>query len=115
MDKQPVIVLLGESLLMDGVAVSLKERPPLGVVRMDASGADVGERLRALSPKVIVFELDCARSASLIKLLKESPGAMLLGLDLDCSQAIVLNSSRHLTPTMKAFCQLIQSQAGCEV
>ncbi len=114
MDRQPVVVLLGKSLFLDGVAMGLGGRPSLGVVQMDTAGPDVGERLKSLEPGLIVFELDGARTAALFPLLKAHPGIPLLGLDLDSCQVIVLSSSRHLAANMQALCQLVSSQLGCD-
>ena len=112
MKKRPLVVLLGDSLLMDGVAVGLGGRRILGVVRMNTSVADIGERLRSLNPDVIVFELDTPRSPAILALLREQPGTLLLGLDQTCSQVIVLNSQQHTTRTMKELCQLVQTEVG---
>ena len=95
---------------MEGVATSLENGQRLGVVRMDASLADVDERLKSLNPELVIFELDSPRSPTILSLLRERPGTLLLGLDLDCSQVIVLNSSLHLTRNMKELGQLVQTE-----
>lgn len=115
MDERPVVVLLGDSLLMDGVAMSLGDGWRLGVVQMDTSGTDIGERIKSLNPELIVFELDGPRSPTLSTLLTEQPGTMLLGLDLDSSQVIVLNGSRHPARNMKELGQLVQLQMSAKV
>ena len=112
MGERPLIVLLGDSLLMEGVAMSLSGRRRMSVMRMDACLTDVGDRLRSLDPELIVFELNSPRAPSLLSLLREQPGTPLMGLDLDCSQVIVLNSSRHLTRTMRELGHLVQIKTG---
>jgi hypothetical protein len=114
MDERPLIVLLGDSLLMDGVAMSLGDGWRVGVVQMDASIAEMGERLRSLKPELILFELDSPGTPAVFSLLREEPGTLLLGLDRDCSQVIVLNSSRHPTRSMQELGQLVQVQARCK-
>ena len=110
MKKRPLVVLLGDSLLMDGVAVGLGAREVLGVVRMDTTAAENGESLKSLNPDLIVFELDTPWSPAILSLLREQPGTQLLGLDLTCSQVIVLNSHQHPTRNMKELCQLVQTE-----
>ena len=111
METRSLVVLLGDSVLMDGVAVGLEDRQ-FGVVRLDATDDDIGGRLTALTPDLIVFELDSPRSPSILSLLREQPDTLLLGLDLTCSQVIVLNSHRYITRTMKELCQLVQTEVG---
>jgi hypothetical protein len=113
MDERPLIVLLGDSLLMDGVAMSLADGRRLGVVQMDASITDIGERLRSLKPELILFELDSPGTPAVFSLLREEPDTLLLGLDRDSSHVIVLNGSRHPTRSMQELGQLVQLQVGC--
>ena len=112
MEKRPLVVLLGDSLLMDGVAVSLAGRKSWGMVRLDIDVLDIGECLESLNPDLIVFELDSPWSPPILSLITEQPGILLIGLDLSRSRAIVLNSHHHLTQTMNDLCQLVQAQAN---
>ena len=70
MERQPLIALLGDSVLMDGVAVGLGNRQTLGVVRVELAGNDIEESLGSLRPDLVVFELDSLLSASVLSLLK---------------------------------------------
>jgi len=45
MKKRPLVVLLGDSLLIDTVEATLGDNQDLGVVRMHTTVTDVGERL----------------------------------------------------------------------
>jgi hypothetical protein len=112
MTERPLVVLLGDSLLMDGVEAGLGSKQALGILRMDTTITDIGERLKSLRPELIVFELDTPRSPAVLSLLREQPGTLLLGLDLACSQVIVLNSDQHPTRTMKELCQLAQTEVS---
>jgi hypothetical protein len=103
-------VLLGDSLLVDSVAVGLGAREALDVVRMDAIAADTGEGLKTLKPDLIIFELDTPWSPAIFSVLREQPGTQLLGLDLTCSQVLVLNSHPHPTRNMEELCQLVQTE-----
>ena len=100
MEKRPLVVLLGKSLLLDGVAVSLMDQQRLTMVRMESGTNVIQEQLGSLEPELIVFELDSPDAQSIISLLKDQPGILLIGLDLNCSRAIVLNSCQHLTQSM---------------
>lgn len=112
MKKRPLVVLLGDSLLVDSVAAGLGAREALDVIRMDAIAAETGEGLSSLKPDLIIFELDTPWSPAILSILRERPGTQLLGLDLTCSQVIMLNSHQYPTRNMKELCQLVQTQVG---
>ncbi len=114
MEKQPLIALLGDSVLMDGVAVSLGDRQTLGIVRLDLSKNDIHESLRTLRPDLIVFELDSPLSQSILSLLREQTGIPLLGLDLTCNRVVVLNSRHHVPQSMSDLCQVVQDEVHWE-
>jgi hypothetical protein len=116
MEKRPLVVLLGGSLLMDGVAVSLAAPQLWKVIRLDIDALDIGECIgecmESLDPDLIVFELDSPWSSSILSLIKDQPDVLLIGLDLSRSRAIVLDSHQHLTQTMDDLCQVVQSEAN---
>jgi len=58
MEKRRIVVLFGDSLLMDSVEVGLGVNQALGMVRIDPAVTDVGKRLESLSPDLIIFDFD---------------------------------------------------------
>jgi len=111
METRPLVVLL-DSILMDGIAVSLAGNQWLEITCLDAHASDVRQRLHTLKPDLIIFELDTPRLPCILSLLWEQPGILLMGLDLAGSRAIVLNSHQHLTPTLNELCRVVQAEAG---
>jgi len=112
METRPLVVLLGDSLLMDGIAISLAGNQLLEMTRLDAHAIDVRECLHTLKPDLVIFELDTPRLPCILSLLWEQPSILLIGLDLACSRAIVLNSHQHLAPTLNELCRVVQAEAG---
>lgn len=112
MENRPLVVLLGNSLLMDGVAVSLTGEQMPNLVRVEAEFEDLRQRLNSIKPDLIVFELDNPEAQSIISLLKARPELLLIGLDPDCCQAIVLNSSQHQTQSMNDLQNVVQTVAN---
>jgi hypothetical protein len=112
MPQRPLVVLLGDSLLLDGIAVNLAGREMPGTIRMNSDVTDFREYLKTLQPDMIIFELGAPQSTAILSLLSEQPGIQLLGLDLAFSRVIALNSRQHLAPTMNEFCQMVQDRAG---
>jgi hypothetical protein len=111
METRPLVVLL-DSVLMDGIALSLAGNQLLKITCLDAHATNVRERLHSLKPELVIFELDTLRIPCILSLLWEQPGILLIGLDLARSRAIVLNSHQHLTPTLNELCRVVQAEAG---
>lgn len=111
METRPQVVVL-DSILMDGIAASFAGHRQLEITCLDAHAFDVRQRLQTLKPDLVIFELDTSSVPSILSLLWEQPGILLLGLDLACSRAIVLNSHQHLTPTLDEFCRVVQAEAS---
>jgi hypothetical protein len=112
MPQRPLVVLFGDSLLLDGIAVNLADENMPGAIRMNSDVTDIRECLKTLQPALIIFELGAPHSSALLSLLSEQPGIQLMGLDLACSRLIVLNSQQYPTPTMNEVCQMVQARAG---
>ena len=112
MEKRPLILILGDSLLMEGIAVSLAGCPQLSLIGIDYSEFDVWQKIDSLNPDAILFELEIPQSPLILWLLKERPGILLLGLDLSRSRVIVLNSRQHCSKTMHDLCQIVEAETG---
>jgi hypothetical protein len=111
MEKRPLVVLLGDSVLIEGVAASLGDREAPEVIHVDTPSADIHERLESLEPDLVVFELDSPYASPILSLLKEHPGLTLVGLDLTCSRAIVLNSQPFFAPSLDELVHMIELKA----
>ena len=109
MAKEPLIVLLGHSVLIDSVAVGLERQLNLHIFRIDDPGEDIEEHLRSMTPGLVIFELEDTGSSSLLNLLKDQTRISLLGLDRHCSQAIVLNIYPKATRTMNELVCIVQT------
>jgi len=111
METRLLVVLL-DSVLTDGIAVSLAGNQLLEITCLDAHAIDVRQRLFTLKPDLLIFELVTPRLPCILSLLWELPGILLIGLDLDCSRAIVLNSHQHLVPSLNELYRVVNAEAG---
>jgi len=93
------VALYGNSLVVSSIGASLQGRADLQVSSVDATMPDALERLRALQPDVVIFDLAAARPEFAITLWKAQPRLLLIGVDLLTHQALMLSSqpSRLLT------------------
>lgn len=115
MDDRRIIVLFGDSLLMDTVEASLGENPELGIMRIHSNMPDIGERLRSIQPHLIIFDWDAPHCQFVLPFLREQSGTLLLGLDVTCSKAIMLCSQEHTILTADELTELIQAQTANEI
>jgi len=107
MEEQRTVVLYGNSLLLAGVEASLKGRDGLKVMRVDASLFDAEQRLRALHPDVVVFDLVAPRPKGMVALLRLNPSLSFIGLDLDSKTAVVLSGRSRPATTASELVEVI--------
>jgi chemotaxis response regulator CheB len=112
MEKRPLVLILGDSLLMEGIAASLTGCPQLSLICIDYSEFEIWQKADSLNPDVILFEMETPHSPFILSLLEERPGILLLGLDLSSSRVIVLNSRQHYSETMHDLWQIVEAEIG---
>ena len=110
MENQPQVVLLGDSVLMDGVADGLAERNFSNVIRINTIAGNVRELILSLEPDLVVYEHSIPKTNPILSVLSEQPGTMLLAIDLNTSRVIVLNSQPHPTRSMQELCEIIKGE-----
>jgi DNA-binding NarL/FixJ family response regulator len=110
MDDRQLIVLFGDSLLMDGVEASLADKQELDVIRVDATITNVGQHLKSIAPDLVIFDLDIPFSAQIVPLLQEQPGIPFIGLDAQCSEVIALSSQQYTALSANDLVKVIQIQ-----
>ena len=110
MSNQPQVVLLGDSVLMDSVASSLVDRQFPGVIRIINNFGEIGELVNSLKPDLIIYEHQAESDNPVHALLSQQPAALLLAIDLSCSQVIVLDCQLRPTKSMQELCDLIKEE-----
>jgi DNA-binding NarL/FixJ family response regulator len=111
-NKQRLVVLFGDSLLMDTVEAGLEDSQDLGVMRIHTTVADVEERLKSLAPDLVILDLNTPHLAFIVPFLRDRPGIPLLGLDVTCSKVVALSSQQYLAFTADDLAELIRTQAA---
>ena len=115
MDDRRLVVLFGDSLLMDTIEASLSENESLGVMRIHTTVPDVGERLKKLQPHLVIFDWDAPHCQFALPFLREQAGIPLLGLDVTSSKAIMLCSQEHTVLTAEELGNLIQAKTSTDI
>ena len=114
MENRRIVVLVGDSLLMDTVEASLGEDQEFGVMRMYTTVTDIAERLQSLCPDAVIFDWDAPHVDFVLAMLKQRPGVPLLGLDVTCSQVTVLCSEQHLTLTVNDLARVVRRHCAVQ-
>jgi hypothetical protein len=112
MGKQRLVALYGDNLLMDTVEASLAGKEGLGVIRIHTTVNGVVERLKALGPDLVIFDMNDPNSWFVFALLRERPGTPLLCLDITQSKVIALNCWQFTALTADDLAEVIQLQTA---
>jgi hypothetical protein len=104
------VVLYGSSLFIVGLEASLVAVPGLDIQRVEAQRDDSLDRLRAAAPEVIIVEQGGAPADQAFTLLKEFPGVVLIGLDLESDQLLVLSVHQQASQAVADLVQVIHKQ-----
>jgi hypothetical protein len=112
MGNQRLVVLFGDSLLMDGVEASLAVMPELGVMRIHTTVQDVRECLMSLRPDLVIFDWETSQAQLLVSVLRDQPGVTLLGLDVTSRKVVVVSSHQFTPLTADDLAQVIQKQTS---
>jgi DNA-binding NarL/FixJ family response regulator len=110
MENNRLVVLFGDSLLMDGVEASLRASESLSVMRILDMGVDLSEHLHSLQPDVVLFDWDTPQAQLIVSVLRDQPGVTLLGLDVHSRKVIIVSSHQYTPLSASELVQVIQSQ-----
>lgn len=97
MSEYQLVVLLGDSLLMDTIEASLRKERTLSVVRIQSDVKNWQACIEVLCPDLVIFDWGTPRAQIALSLLRDQPGMPLIGIDITTNNVTVLNS-RQCTP-----------------
>jgi DNA-binding NarL/FixJ family response regulator len=106
----PVLALYGESLLIEGLEASLKDREGVEIVHLDTSRPTAVQVLDKLSPDVIVFDVNPGQLSCVFTFLRTHTDVVLIGLDIDRDLALFLSGEWRRLPTVADLMQVIEAQ-----
>lgn len=104
------VVLFGNSLVMSSIGASLRDRGDLQLVTLDARAPDAAQRLQALGPDVVLFDLATAEPDFAVTLLKQHTRLLLIGVDLTTAKMLVLSGHESSMLTTEDLMNVIQKQ-----
>lgn len=103
-----VVLIIGNTVLMDGVEACLRELQLDNLVHWNAVSAEFEKDLKECHPRLIIFERDASSAGILLNLLKANPGTHLLGVDYTCNHVLIMNSFQIQTRSMRDLQRIVQ-------
>ncbi len=86
------VVLYGTTLVVSTIGASLQASADLELIRIDPALPGAAERLLALQPSAVVFDLAAGQPDFAMSLLRQQPGLLLIGADPSSDDLLVLSS-----------------------
>jgi hypothetical protein len=108
MNTRQAVLIYGNSLFIAGVAAQLDAVPDLLIERIDTSGLQTSEDLRPGCPQVLIIDLATTHADFVLHCLMDCPNLMLVGLDLQNSRVVLLNSQFFPVTTLHDLTQVLQ-------
>ena len=81
MKTRRLIVLYGDSVFLEGIALELKNQPTLDILTLTVDEGEAAQRLAALRPEVLIYDLAQTPADWALPLLPQCPNLRLIGLD----------------------------------
>ena len=108
MNTQQLVVLYGDSLLLDSVEASLASDHYVSVMRLRAATPEMAERLCDRGPDLLSYDRDASHFRGLVPFLKTRPSVPLLGLDVNVNKVISLTSTVHTVDNQEELKRVVE-------
>lgn len=109
MAAKSVVVLMGDSVLIESLGESMRKELKFQIVQMFDGDVDLEKNLKTFKPEFIVIDLDSVRPATIVSLIRDYSGLSFFGIDHSTSQTIIFKSNQYPIHSMHEFCQLAQT------
>ncbi len=103
--------MYGDSLILEGIRANLHNCPDLEIIAL-VPPLPLTREIGALSPDVIIFDLEASRVEKIIPLLQTRPQLLLVGIDLSTNQMLLWSGEHSHAMSMQDLVQAIQNQGS---
>lgn len=104
----PTVVLYGNSLVVSTFGASLEGQPGLQLLRVDPGAPGADQRLRAIRPNIVMFDLDTEHTDFTVSLWKTLPDLLLVGVTPNSSRMLVLSGRQQHAECVEDLMSIIQ-------
>jgi DNA-binding NarL/FixJ family response regulator len=111
MKTQRLIVFYGDSVFLEGIALELKNQPTMDILTLAVDEGEAVQRLAALRPDVIIYDLALTPGDWALPLLPQCPNLRLIGLDTAAAQALVVSGAWAAAASLRDLAALIEQAA----
>lgn len=109
------VLILGRSLNLAGIGACLRLEEGLDVIDMDPKEPSARQRLEALTPAVILFDLSDPPNDLDMALLRRKPDLLLIGVDPSSEEVLILQGKCDRMVTVAELTKLIMRLTGPRV
>ncbi len=96
MNGEKLIVLCGNSLLMDTVEANLdEEQVNVGIMRIDITDFSLDQHLVSLAPDMIIFDWDLPDLHFILPFMRNRPDIPIIGVEIKHNRVAVLTCHQH--------------------
>jgi hypothetical protein len=110
MGADSCLVLYGNSVILAGIATGLQRHHPFDIIALEPGCPDTLRHICALDPRAVLFDLAAAPPESVVALLRERPGLLLLGVDPSNDEVLVLSCRQERVVAPADLLGLIQKE-----
>lgn len=104
------VVIYGTSLALSSIGANLEGHPGLLIAEIDGAAPGAEDRLLALNPDAVIFDLASEKS-DILAFWTHHPHLLLIGLDLTNGRARVLSYESSYVATPEDLLHIIETHA----
>ena len=110
MENAPHVLLLGNSVFMDGIAESLLGHQQSVVTRVNTNIEEVGPLLPSITPDLIIYELGSSANHPIFALMNEQAEISHLAIDLKSKLVFLYHCKTGPTGSMQELCDFVSDE-----
>lgn len=107
MKQELRVSLIGESVLVEGIAICLEEDPCYNVQRIHADNNHILLFITEFNPDVIIYPFRLQGMEEILSQVELSTGVRFVGLDIDTNQVLIMDGQLYESPSMADLKRLI--------
>ena len=112
MSADSCLVLYGNSVILAALGTELEHRHRFDVITLEPGCSEPLQRIRALNPRAVLFDVATVPPDTILALLCEWPGLLLAGVDPSSDQALVLSCRRERAVAPADLLEFIDRETG---
>jgi hypothetical protein len=105
------VSIIGETVLLEGVVVSLENNPHINMQQLAGSN-DILHPVAAFRPNVIIYPVGCPEIEEVLARLRTILDVRLIGMEIDRNRVTITDSHIHQFLSLNEFQKLIENASS---